>query len=415
MRTSHLPLLRQVLFLALNFILFPVTITNPNAPAAEWYVGPKASTPGQGTREAPWSLEGTLLGKYSVRPGDTLFLLDGIYRRRPQELYEVRLAGTEAKPIQVRPAPGARARIDGGLLIQDPSAFLWVRDLELFVSEPNPEKPVSPGSHPSDFPRPWGGLTMTGGRHCKYIHLVIHDCRQGVSFWKGAENCELYGCLIYDNGWPATDRGHGHAIYTQNNEGIKTIADCIMTGGYSYTMHAFGSSHADVNNYLVEGNICYHAGPFLIGGGRPSRHIRVFRNLLYGVPMQLGYNAPYNEDCEVRENLLVNSSLSINKYKKAIQEGNTILAKQAQRPPGVQVFLRPSKYQPGRAHLAIFNWEGKSRVKVEPGTVLKTGDRYRLLDPRDFFGEPLFTGTYHGQSIVVPMKGEFASFVLLKE
>jgi hypothetical protein len=225
----------------------------------------------------------------------------------------------------------------------------------------------------------------------------------------------LYGCLIYDNGWPATDRGHGHAIYTQNDQGLKTIADCIMTGGFSYTMHAYGSSRADVNNYLVEGNICFNAGPFLIGGGRPSRNIRVVRNLLYGVPMQLGYNAPYNEDCEVRDNLIVNSGLSINKYKKVVQEGNIILAGQAKRPPGVQVFLRPSKYQPGRAHLAICNWEGKPEVKVEPGTVLKTGDRYRLLSPRDFFGEPLFKGTYDGQSIVIPMKGGFAAFVLLKE
>ena len=77
-----------------------------------------------------------------------------------------------------------------------------------------------PGSHPADFTRPWGGLNVQGGRNCKYIHLVIHDCRQGVSFWSGDQGGELYGCVIYDNGWPATDRGHGHAVYTQNREGV---------------------------------------------------------------------------------------------------------------------------------------------------------------------------------------------------
>jgi hypothetical protein len=59
-----------------------------------------------------------------------------------------------------------------------------------------------------------------------------------VSWWAESRDSERYGCLIYDNGWKAPDRGHGHAIYTQNNEGIKTIADCIMTGGYGYTLHA---------------------------------------------------------------------------------------------------------------------------------------------------------------------------------
>ena len=92
-----------------------------------------------------------------------------------------------------------------------------------------------------------------------------------------------HGCLIYDNGWAGTDRGHGHAIYTQNEDGIKTIADCIMTGGHGYTLHAYGSARAYVDNYLVAGNIAYAADTFLIGGGRPSHNIRVRDNVLHGV------------------------------------------------------------------------------------------------------------------------------------
>src|SRR5438309_1818301 len=80
---------------------------------------------------------------------------------------------------------------------------------------------------------------------------------------------EIYGCIIYDNGWPATDRGHGHAIYTQNKDGITTISDCIMTGGHGYTMHAYGSSRAYVDNFRLLQNIAYKGGSFLIGGGRP--------------------------------------------------------------------------------------------------------------------------------------------------
>src|SRR5207253_3191665 len=118
------------------------------------------------------------------------------------------------------------------------------------------------------------------------INLVIHDNSQGVSWWSESKDSELYGCILFDNGWAGTDRGHGHAVYTQNKDGTKTIADCIFTGGYGYSLHAYGSSRADVDNYLIVGNIAYNADTFLIGGGKPSHHIRVFENLLYGVPMR---------------------------------------------------------------------------------------------------------------------------------
>src|SRR5262249_14478264 len=300
------------------------------------------------------------------------------------------------------------------LAVHEPSAHVWVWGLEIVVSEPQPAKPVGPGSHPKDFKRPWGGLHMYGGKKCKYLNLVIHGCRQGVSFWSGARDSEIHGCIIYDNGWPAVDRGHGHAIYTQNQEGLKTISDCIMTGGHSYTLHAYGAKRAYGDNYLAERNTCPSPGPFLIGGGRPSRKIRVRKNYLYGVSMQIGYSAPHNEDCEVRDNVIVNGGLSINKYKQVVNKDNLVLKKGAPRPKGVRVILRPNKYDRGRAHLAVFNWDKKAAVEVDAGAFLKAGDKYRLLSPRDVFGKPVLAGTYDGKSIRVAVAGEFAAFVLLK-
>jgi len=136
-----------------------------------------------------------------------------------------------------------RVTIDGGLAVQNPAAHVWIWDLEILVSEPDTSKdrPVTAGSHPEDFKRPWGGLNVLGGSGCKYINLVIHDCRQGVSFWSGATDSELHAASSTTT-VGRTDRGHGHAIYTQNQDGVKTISDCIMTRGRSYTMHAYGSS-----------------------------------------------------------------------------------------------------------------------------------------------------------------------------
>jgi hypothetical protein len=212
------------------------------------------------------------------------------------------------------------------------------------------------------------------------------------------------------------DRGHGHAIYTQNQLGTKTISDCIMTGGYGYTMHAYGSSRAYVDNYLVERNVCYDAGRFLVGGGRPSRNIRVLQNYLDGVTMQIGYSAPYNEDCQVRGNVIVGGTLEVKDYRQAVVEDNLVLRPDDARPtdPAVRTELLPNRYDPGRANLVVFNWAGKLAVEVAPEPFLKPGDSYRLLNPRDLFGPPVVAGTFDGKPIRVGMKCEFAAFVLLK-
>jgi len=394
------------------FLLLAVQISS----AAQWYVGPDGKTTNPGTKESPWDITSALDGKQKAASGDTIYLLEGTYKRRPKELFEVRLVGGAENPINVQPLPGKRARIDGGLSVQSPSAHVWIHDLEIFVSEPVPERPVSPGSHPEDLKRPWGGVHMYGGKNCKYINLIIHNCNQGISCWKGEINPEIYGCIIYNNGWLGTDRGHGHCIYTQNDEGVKVISNCIMSCRYdgTYTMHAYGSERAYVKNFLVEDSFFYNKGPFLSGGGRPSENIRVFRNYLYNVNMRVGYNAPYNENCEVRDNVIVNGELNIIRYRKAVQEGNLVVRKGQKRPTGVKAVLLPNRFDRNRAHLVVYNWDQMEKVEVAAKPFLKNGDSFRLMDPLDFFSNPVAQGKCRGDTIDVPMKGEFAVFVVLK-
>jgi len=246
---------------------------------------------------------------------------------------------------------------------------------------------------------------------------VIHDTNQGISCWKDEIDCEIYGCLIYGNGWLGTDRGHGHCIYTQNDTGIKTISNCIMSCLYdgTYSMHAYGSARAYVNNYLVTENIVYGKGPFLIGGGRPSLHIQALRNYLYNVDMRIGYSAPYNEDCEIRDNVIANGSLDIKNYRNVVKENNLITRKGAAHPQDVRAILLPNKYDPNRANLAVFNWSGATSVEVDAASFLKPGDAFCLKSPTDFYGEPVLAGVCGGPRIEVPVEGEFAAFVMLRQ
>lgn len=390
--------------------------------AAEWFVGPAGQSDAPGTRESPWDLASALSGRHKLAAGDTVWILGGTYKYPDRTLgspgYTVKLAGQQDRPLHVRAARGQRVTIDGGLTIQPPSDWLWIRDLELLVSEnaTMSRTVADPGSHPESYGRPWGGLNIQAGQGCKYINLIIHDNAQGVSFWSGATDSELYGAIIYDNGWKAPDRGHGHAVYTQNKDGVKAIADCLMTGGYGYTLHAYGSKQAYVDNYLVEGNIAYDGGTFLIGGGRPSRNIRVRDNLLSNVSLQIGYTAKDNEDCEVRQNVILKGGLTIQNYKHAVQEGNVVCPPGSAQPSDVRIEIRPNRYDPDRAHAAFYSASDQpATVSWQPDKFLRRGDRCRLLDPKNVFGAPVREWTYDGQAVAVPVSKRFAAYVLLRD
>jgi hypothetical protein len=403
---------RLLIVLAVCCLLYPTQTCY----AKTWYVGPDGKSDNPGTVDAPWDIASASSGRQKVKAGDTLLLVGGTYRRRPDELFEVRLVGNAENPIQVRPAAGQRARIDGGLSVQSPSEHVWIRDLEIFVSEPLPDKPVSPGSNPKDLNRPAGGLHMYGGTDCKYINLLIHNCNQGVSCWKNELNPEIYGCIIYDNGWLGTDRGHGHCIYTQNEKGVKLISNCIMTCRFdgTYTLHAYGSSRAYVDNFLVEENICYGKGPFLIGGGRPSHNVQVFGNYLYDVDMRIGYNAPHNEDCEIRDNTIVNGELNIVRYRNVARGGNLVIPKGQQHPAGAKIILLPNRFDENRAHLIIYNWAKAKKVKVQAKPFLRDGDSFKLKDPKNLYGPAVAGGKCSRGEIAVPAESEFAVFVVLR-
>jgi hypothetical protein len=278
---------------------------------------------------------------------------------------------------------------------------------------------------PADLPQ--GGLNILGGADSKFIHLVIHDMNSGIGFWRPAVDAEIHGCLVYGVGAIGPDRYHGPGIYTQNETGTKALSDNILFGNYSTTIQAYGSSRAPVSGFRIEGNIVFapvkEGGRqrVLIGGGQPSRRITAADNILYEVPLELGYNAPHNEDAVVTGNWVVDAGLSINRFKQVTESGNTVIPRGSERPGRpADIILRPSHYVPGRANLAIFNWSRRSHVEVDLSTLLEPGQPFSIVSALDFYGKPLVAGRFDGRPVPVPMpneprtgNGEFCAFVVL--
>src|SRR5262245_42117393 len=89
------------------------------------------------------------------------------------------------------------------------------------------------------------------------------------------------------------------------------------------------------------------------------------------------------------------------------------------RPSGVKVFVRPNRYEAGRANITVYNWDLKNQVEVDLSGALRNGDRFEVRNARDFYGQPVLSGVYAGKPLSMPMAGsqpapEFGAFVVMK-
>ncbi|MDP6507259.1 MAG: hypothetical protein QF886_26765, partial [Planctomycetota bacterium] len=184
--------------------------------ATEFHVRPDGKPEGDGTIERPWDLQTALSHPASVKPGDTIWLHGGAYKGS----FRSDLKGDEGARIVVQQAPGERAIID---IVPHPKlgdgffaygAWARFQGFEITCTDPKRRTEIK-GSWPKDINR---GNVDCRGSHQQFINLLVHDLSQGFGFWSSGAGGEIYGCLIYNNGWGGPDRGHGHGIYAQNKE-----------------------------------------------------------------------------------------------------------------------------------------------------------------------------------------------------
>jgi hypothetical protein len=78
------------------------------------------------------------------------------------------------------------------------------------------------------------------------------------------------------------------------------------------------------------------------------------------------------------------------------------------RPSERYVFKRVNRYEPQRVHLAVYNWPKTPTAPLDLSDVLKTGQKYRIVEVHDIWGQPVLEGTFDGQPIEIKMSGPYA-------
>ena len=446
----------------------------PTGDGNQFFVSPTGTSGGNGSIGSPWSLQTALNHPAAVKPGDTIWVRGGVYKGK----FRAQLKGTAADPIIVRNYNDERATIDtgigaGGAGIEVYGQDTWYWGLEIMSSNPNRITGTTGSSGSANLGLVDGVDTF--GLRNKFINLIIHDTRQGYGFWEYGIDNEIYGNLLYYNGWAGGDRGHGHAIYSQNRTGIKVVENNIQFKGYAMGIRAIGSGEAAAKGYRFRNNISFESGAlwgnkwtnFAVAVGSGAEDILVENTYTYHDTSKndgeswLGWTgAGIQKDVIARGNYWIGGENAIdvkwwndvtyennvsltttgaqvwletkttqptsryiwrnNRYygvdrfrwqstnytfanwkaKTGMEAGSTFTTA---RPPGVEAFVLPNKYEPGRAHIAVYNWTLQNTVQVNVGSVLKVGDSFEVKDSQNYYGPAVLTGVYNGQPLTLPM------------
>ena len=399
------------------------------------------------------SLVAAFSGKLGAEAGDTIYLSGGVYTGR----FLIDVHGEPGHPLVICSVPGETAILWRTVTLSANCHDLSLMDIEFtcdsfaqYCRVANKKGSNAPDVGSED------GLTigLKANNNIKLINLVIHDePGDALSMWTRATNCEAYGNIIYNNGWDGPDRGHGHGIYTQNDTGLKTIEDNVCfrnLGGAGIKIY---TENGKTRNYYVEGNVHFGDEMFLVGGQQPVVNLTLRNNYMgEGSRMVLGYvpDSP-NINLEASGNYFMNTKISRWRNIRFTQNklfGNFGISFKGDReypdykfdsnsyyltgkygclgiandfptwqnkgfdthsisinsnPLTNEVIIRPNKYEEGRAHIIIYNWEMKTLVEADLTGILQPGDEFEVRDIQNLHGQAVIKGVYHGAKIKIPM------------
>ena len=429
--------------------------------AHDYYVGPYGTSAARGTQDSPWSLDWALSGAGGrVAPGDTVWLQNGVYRGTE---FRTELRGTPTDRITFRQLPGARATIDGRLLAR--GAYLDFWGFEIMQSDPlaHPEIQLldartnhgrfinlvlhDANTHGVNFWTPgidaelYGCIIYNNGTHENLDHGVYVHNDAGVK-------------RIVDNVFFA-NYARGIQVYASaKNEVLRNV---YVEGNVSFNNGTISRRSSRVN--------------LLISAEARTEGMTATGNLLFfsdhqGSNIRLGHYSPsHNGDVVVQDNYAAGGAVGLEmpvRWDRATVDGNTWLGStemvrvpDGPLPPALQwrdnrygidaggpawrvgtrrydfegfrratglgtsdqvlgagpwaprVFVRPNRYEAGRAHIVIYNWDRLPVVAVDVAGVLRAGDHYEVRNVQALFDPPVASGTYSGTgaTIDIPMQG----------
>lgn len=256
---------KGVVFAAVFLVLVFFLLMQSSVNATNYYVSPAGNDSNNGSIGNPWDLTYALAWA-PVKPGDTIYVREGTYHPSPSYPYFMTyINGNASNLITVMPYNNEKVIIDGQ--IEAYGEYVMFRDFEVahdYIHSTNNSRVMGqPGFELNCGFNVWV-------RGVKIVNNIIHDCPRSGMLVNCAPGSEVYGNIIYNNGYDDSDRGHGHGIYIQNaNDTIFILNNIAFNNLGRFGIHAYGESTSDyhefVNNIHLENNTVFK-NTFLAGG-----------------------------------------------------------------------------------------------------------------------------------------------------
>lgn len=427
--------------------VLPLLVIWTTSFASSFYVSPNATASGDGSMANPWTLQTAFNHPVTLKPDDTVWMLGGTYAHT--ELfdpsfgnisYNVKTHGQPNAPIIFRNYDNQRVTLDGEnnqiILFLGNCSNTWFWGIEIMSSAAIRSANRS--------------YIYCTAPNMKFINLILHDMADGIDLWNAAKSAELYGCLIYHNGWDQfnPNLAHGHGIYTQNDTtNTRLIENNIFFSSYAYNMKLW-STNQGIDNYTIKGNIVFNGGAasefsdsrkanlFIVSNNpnRPIRNLNLRNNYTYAgninavkglcnilsdgemINAQVDSNyflgqlrglGPFTNISATDNKIYGGTALNLTN-NPALFDSTFNNTTQSQNIPssGLEYFVMPNAYEPGRANIVIYNWENADQVQVDiSGIGMKPGDLYELVHAMDYFND-ISLGIYPADGLItVPMTG----------
>lgn len=240
-------------------------------------------------------------------------------------------------------ASGAQVILGGNQLTVYGSRCIY-RDFEIKNSDPVRTQ-IPANSQNSPHLR-GEGLFIVGGLN-RFVNLVIHDCQEGVFVGAAGYGSEIYGCIIYNNGYVAGGAHNGHGLYLLHSDTVNTafIKDCLVFNNNNIGVKG-DSQNGDAVNIWVEGTASFNNGSWpqdnerrygilMASNNGIADLITIKNNFLFipgargGEQLKLGLGGSTNGRLTVTGNFIGGGgqALSISKWGPITFTGNTIHAK----------------------------------------------------------------------------------------
>ena len=428
-----------------------------------FHVAPDGSPHGDGSAGAPWDLPTALNQPESLQPGDTIWLHDGTYKGK----FVSRLTGAPDAPIVLRQAPGERAIIHGNLNVGGSSAVYWGFEIANAGPERPDDAGISVRAPRSKFinlvVHDHGGNGVglwTEAPDAEIYGSIIYNngsvqgsgepVGQGIAAQnrdgeKRIEDNVIFnqfanGIHIYGSDAVALKNFHiaGNASF---NSGISagtanarpdllvgggSAADgIVVTNNYTYrtdkgTTAVFGNEWGPTNGDLALTDNVFIGSTKIITWSQITAMRNTFAGAETLLMLRIPTTATLTPEYSWRENTYVaaegkwqpfnlsHGQASVGGFFLPDWQAKTKLDQGSRysrgQPTGTKVYVRPNRYEPGRANIIVYNWDKQPTVSVDVKDVMKRGARYEIRSVHDIYGRPIASGTYDGQPIALPMR-----------